>query len=161
MPTNTAGIVIGIDPGKDSGIAVVTIERHPRLLFSRRCKTVCANNRPTTVTPFIAEALASAPAGRVLVAIEDQFVAVNMRTAVVLAQRTGQWVEACLAAGLTNIERIAPAKWHAREIGCSRLGRTVLKQMSVAKVRGLWGLTLTSDVADAALIARYHAIAQA
>jgi len=151
--------VIGIDPGRISGIAIVTTDLQPKLLHASRCIT-SKKGSELAVSPFLVDAIKAASdyaLYELIAVVEDQYIDKNMRTALTLAQRAGRWMEACLANGL-KVERVAASSWQASELKGWKNKSTQLKKASQGKVIGIWGLNVGPDVADAALMARYRAI---
>lgn len=157
--------VIGIDPGAVSGIAVVTLEPAPKLVSHSKVR-VDKGNLPSTVLNNLRGLDVAA------VAIESQYVALNVSTAIRLAQTAGRWEEAVLACGafyfggdasnrpITTLHWVKPSEWQAHMLNGFIGRRTKRKQRkeaarSVALYR--WGVELETDVADAAMIAAFQA----
>lgn len=147
--------VLGIDPGAASGFAIVTVEANPRLMD---CDFVRLDKRETPTRAMGAIRMYHI----VAVAIETQFVALNIKTAIRLAQFAGRWEEACIAAFPDlPVQWIKLAAWQqamlAGAMGGGRAKREQRKKAAVAVCMGRWGQKLGTDMADAALIAAFVA----
>jgi len=148
-------IVIGVDPGASAGLAVVNVAHNPGLLFEKRC-IVSVKGIDLTVSNFAELAIGATMGLPCIAVVEDQYVGVNMKTAITLSQRSGQWIEAFLSKGIP-VERVSASSWQARELPGMKK-REMLKKAARAKAAGIWGHDVGPDVADAALMARYRAI---
>ncbi len=146
--------VIGIDPGAKSGWGVVTVGLSPRLL-SYGGAEIDYDTRPTDLMQNIM----GSGFGPCVVAIEEQYVGVNARSALVTAHNAGRWIEAAAMCGCTPT-LVNPQTWHSRELGMTR-PRDLVKRAAIDKVKGLYKIKVSSDVADAILIARYCSVAVA
>ncbi len=146
--------LIGIDPATNSGWAIVSIGLAPRLLSYGEAEM----NYDVCPTDLLRDAMGS-KFGPCIVGIEEQYVGVNARTSLVVARRAGRWEEAAAMCGCTPTF-VNPQTWHSRELGITR-PRDVVKRAAVNKVKGLYKIKVSSDVADAILIARYCAVAVA
>ena len=151
--------VLGIDPGAASGIAVVTVEGNPRLMNYGKVRL----DKGETPTLALGELWKHIHDHLAAVVIEDQFVAKNIKTAMRLAQTAGRWEEACIAAfpGIP-VQWIKPNEWQqamlARVMGRGgQAKREQRKKAAVAVCLGRWGQELSTDMADAALIAAFVA----
>lgn len=112
-------VVIGIDPGRESGIGVVTIEAHPSCLLTAKYRV--GNPRksePETPTDALNNILTAI--GRLgykvkVAAIEDQYVHKNWRSAISLAQTAGRWQEACCVCSVPVV-KVEPAQWQSTTV---------------------------------------------
>ena len=156
--------VIGIDPGVSSGIAVVTLEPVPKLV----------NHLAVRVDRELPSHVLDGLCGHDIaaVAIESQYVSVNVASALRLAQIAGRWEEAVLAFGglnfgqlignqpLTTLFWVKPNEWQSHMLS-GFVGRRTKRdaRKKAAKTIALmrWGVKLETDVADAALIAAFQA----
>jgi len=159
--------ILGIDPGVKSGWAVVTYERQPRLLGYG---THVLPDAAEDVTPVRMETgrierarvLASVEGGRVIGAfIEDQYVGVNFRSSLKTPRRAGRWELACQLAGI-HPQWIMPATWQEatlhRFMQRGRAKRTERKRAAQQYCEAIFGVHLTQDEADAAVLAAYGAM---
>jgi Holliday junction resolvasome RuvABC endonuclease subunit len=148
--------VVGVDPGRDSGVAVVTVEHSPRLISAEQVQ-VPGDMSPLAVLADVRYALGVG--ADVICAIEDQYVAKNVHSAIILARCAGRWEEAACAADM-SVVYIAAQTWQCAELGTRRVARRVQrKSASRVKAGAVWRGTIWSEhTADAALLARYAAI---
>ncbi len=150
--------VLGIDPGNQFGLAVVTIEPEPKFLYGfgdkmnlKRSHGACwyvdeCFERKQSITNAV---------------IEDQYLPrgpkANIDTAIKIGRNSGRWYEACARWGIV-IEFIKPAAWQHRQLkGLIRGGHPTRAQRKAAAVefcRLAWKIDLSEDVADAACMAR-------
>lgn len=157
-----ADLVLGIDPGKSSGWALVTVESRPELMEHGRVR-LNKGETPTFVLEKMHDTMVHDTMGGDLVAvvIESQFVALNIKTAIRLAQFAGRWEEACSAVfpDLT-VEWVKPNEWQSsmlKGFAAGNAKRDERKAASVTVCRVRWKKELDVDVADSALIAAWHA----
>jgi Holliday junction resolvasome RuvABC endonuclease subunit len=153
--------VLAIDPGETSGLAVVTVEAAPylRMVITRAADV----QLPMTDIAQILQSEGAQYEGRRAngfpdiesAVIEDQFLGINPDSLKKLTRNSGRWEEACIANGL-DVRFVMPSVWQTAELGKGK--RDQLKKMAVEKCRGLWGVELESDAADAALLGRYVAL---
>lgn len=182
MRTTPGPFVVGIDPGDPGGIAAVTVEPNPRLLYADDARTGGVAAGPQLVVALChAVRLAGGPGPAVpaapddmareitartigprplLAAIEGQFLGVNPHSVIELAHSAGQWIEAALNVGLLA-ELVAPSTWQARELSGGRRWRTAqLEAAARDKVGALWPVLRdrAPHVHAAVLIARWAAL---
>jgi len=163
MSENKNGIVIGIDPGEPSGIAVLT--------FGLNAKFLCSNTVSLdeyTASFFLSRSLVQATkqlglldeqidALDVFVAIEGQFLGRNPDSLIKLAHNAGRWFEATQVYKL-RATYIAPAKWINSELG-RKLRAVQIPKLMADKVAGTFKIYGRSEHENAAiLIARFAAI---
>ena len=144
--------LVGIDPGKTSGWAIVTVALSPRL----KAYGQEVIDFDSTCTAVLRGALEAARVGRCVVAIEEQFIGVNKRSGIVLSQNAGRWIEAAAELGCTPT-MVNPTTWHAAELGFTSPS-AALKKAAIGKVKGLYRVVVPDHTADAILIARWCAI---
>jgi Holliday junction resolvasome RuvABC endonuclease subunit len=150
-------LVLGIDPGKSSGWALVTAESRPELCEHGRVR-LDKGETPTFALEKIHDTMAG---DLVAVVIESQFVALNIKTAIRLAQYAGRWEEAVAAVfpDLT-VEWVKPNEWQSsmlKGFAAGNAKRDERKAASVTVCRVRWKKELDVDVADSALIAAWQA----
>jgi hypothetical protein len=141
--------VIGIDPGATSGLALVECGRKPVLVWAWARK----HPHPTGEIRML-------PSGCRAV-MEDQYIDVEKRggsNVISLARWAGRWLEA-LDVHDIPVELVAASTWQAAMLKGMRSGRdrAAGKRAAVEVCRLRWGVTLTQDAADAALIAAWGA----
>jgi Holliday junction resolvasome RuvABC endonuclease subunit len=158
VPTN-AEHILGIDPGGKTGLAIVDISSSPALVGACAVPMVNSKGAHLPVAPAFDELVGNMDKSTIHVVIEDQYVGANQATAVTLSQRAGRWLEVCIERGIT-VEMLAAQVWQSKELPGARK-RDERKRMARARVFGLWKQKLSSDAADAALIARYCSIVTA
>jgi len=162
--------VIGIDPGNQFGLAVVSVEAEPRLLHWFSDKLGLKRSKlPSFWVRAAITAVDTDSESRITITravIEDQYLPrgprANIDTAIKIGRNSGRWQEACEVHGI-SVEFIKPASWqHAQLKGLLPNGaRSTSKQRKVAAVsfcRGAWGEVLSEDAADAACMARVVAV---
>ena len=158
--TEARPFVIGIDPGNDGGIAVLTVGHHPALLYAADAKTGHIAAGPQLVIAVcravaaaeglapgiydpnddLARAIATREGGArpLLAAVEGQFLGINPHSAIELAHSAGQWLEAALNVGILS-ELVAPSTWQAAELSGGRRWRSAqLEAAARDKVGSLW-----------------------
>ncbi len=155
--------VIGIDPGANSGIAVVSVEQQPRLLVSEQFNFSKArkgqDRTPTEVLIRLVAAMIRQDTTVISATIEDQYVFKNVRSALTLAHNAGRWEEACRYNGI-DVEYVLPSHWQRLELSGvtgRKAKRDVLKRAARDITERCFGVRLSIDAADAALIGRHHA----
>jgi hypothetical protein len=141
--------IIGIDPGTTSGLALVEVARKPVLVWAWARK----NAHPTSEIRRL-------PAGTKAV-MEDQYIDVTKRggsSVISLARWAGRWLEALDVLGIP-VELVAASTWQAAMLRGMRAGRdrAAVKRAAVEVCKLRWGVKLTQDAADAALIAAWGA----
>ena len=155
--------VIGIDPGAVSGIAVVTLSPKPELVSFAKVR-LDKGALPSK------ELLAHKSRDIAAVAIESQYVAVNISTAIRLAQTAGRWEEAALAtlgigcetgsnSPVAYLYWVKPNEWQSHMLKGfvgKRAKRKQRKDAAISVALYRWGKQLESDVADAAMIAAFQ-----
>jgi Holliday junction resolvasome RuvABC endonuclease subunit len=146
--------ILAIDPGANSGLAVVRIGPPIKLVAYYHYKFSRKNRTPSEIVQGIVEQLHPRFA-----IIEDQFHRRNLNMLKILARNSGRWLEACEAAGL-EVRWVNPQTWQSkifRGVGRKReqleAAYTALAK-SETKV-----LDLPVDVAAAYCLGRYGAIA--
>ncbi len=146
--------VIGIDPGSITGWAVVRGGLSPALKAYGQVEL----DYDTTATGVLRKVAKMAGNGRVIVAIEDQYLprTYTNKSTVNLCHAAGRWEEAAAALGHTPTW-VNPKSWQSAELGRLPKGKT--KKASIQKVKGLYGCSVNEHIADAILIARWCAIA--
>ena len=180
--TEARPFVIGIDPGNDGGIAVLTVGHHPALLYAADAKTGHIAAGPQLVIAVcravaaaeglapgiydpnddLARAIATREGGArpLLAAVEGQFLGINPHSAIELAHSAGQWLEAALNVGILS-ELVAPSTWQAAELSGGRRWRSAqLEAAARDKVGSLWPKLAdrAPHVHAAVLIARWAAV---
>lgn len=168
--------VLGIDPGVDSGCAIVTVSLAPILITHCHVDMRSAQSVPSQIVRDLMHATAMSAAFEAsmereepqrlieLAIIEDQFLGehANVQSLKRLTRIAGRWEEACLANGIP-VSYVMPSSWQARELGMrgSKLRSGVLKGIARAKMQALWPPNtkkIAHHEADAALMARHAAI---
>ena len=153
--------VLGIDPGSEPGLALLTVEPSPTPVLTRRFHFPKPPlGQLPSPTELVACLLVDAERAGVQVAkavIEDQYLDKNPDTLKKLARNAGRWEEACVANGLP-VEYLPAVTWQAKELGGGRgKGREQIKRLAVAKAKSL-GVDGDEHTADATLISRCAAI---
>jgi Holliday junction resolvasome RuvABC endonuclease subunit len=98
-------------------------------------------------------------AAETLAAIEAQYVGrKNMRSVLVLARIAGRLEECALRCGF-RVVSVNPKTWQTATLGGG--AREALKKSAVSLAKGLYGVDVSDNIADAMLIARYVAIREA
>lgn len=151
VPTQT---VISVDPGHVSAIAVLTVEPNPGLLFSAEQNFSLKKRLYANHIEMMTRAVESAMPGSV-VYIEGQFFKRNPRGLITLVRSSGMWELAATYLGLKS-EYVQPSEWQSAEL-VGRYRRQ-LKAVSECKVKALYGVTVSDNVADAILQGRFAAI---
>lgn len=174
--------VVGVDPGADGGIAVLTVGPSPKLLYAADVKTghtaagpqllaaVCGavcqiealNPKIYATTDAMARAIVRRTDGPrpVLFVVEGQFLGVNPHSLIELAHSAGQWIEAALNVGILA-EVVNPSTWQAAELSGGRRWKTAqLEAVARDKVGSMWPLLRERKphVHAAVLIARWAAV---
>ena len=163
--------ILSVDPGVNTGIAVLTVGPAPKLLsyslfnFSKPRK-----GQYGTPTEHIHHTILEAGhqgVDIVSVVIENQYVAKNAYSAISLARCSGRWEEACQAVAWLNlspsppVSYVAASHWQKMELHGAmrglRLSRAKLKRMAREVVEESFGVKVPTDAADAILLGRYHA----
>ena len=147
--------VIGIDPGATSGLALVECGRTPVLSWSK------ALRKPQPSMDLKSTDLWCCDSTNTRAIIEDQYVDVTKKggsSVISLARWAGRWIEALETHGI-EWEFVRPSVWQAAMLRGMRAGRdrAAGKRAAVEVCRLRWGVTLTQDAADAALIAAWGA----
>jgi Holliday junction resolvasome RuvABC endonuclease subunit len=180
--TEACPFVIGIDPGNDGGIAVLTVAPNPALLYAADAKTGHTAAGPQLVLALcravaaaeglapgvyspsddMARAIATREGGArpLLAAVEGQFLGVNPHSAIELAHSAGQWVEAALNVKILA-ELVAPSTWQAAELSGGRRWKSAqLEAAARDKVGALWPKLAdrAPHVHAAVLIGRWAAV---
>lgn len=153
-PVFFSHVVIGIDPGEVSAISILTTELQPKLLMCGTCTLKQLLDRPTALAMIASNMTVD------LVAIEDQYVSINKRSAIVLSRSAGCW-QLAAAIGALPTAFINPTSWQQKELGgsISRLSLSEQRKItSIAKCKALWKKEMNEHEADASLIARYVAV---
>lgn len=155
---------MGIDPGATSGWAAVTVEHNPALLLfdamvmpKPGAPKDIPPNTPSAVAEGIVEQFRRLGHTIVAVAIEDQYLSKNPDSMKKLSRNAGRWEEAWRRLGFPVVWVNAQV-WQSAELGTSRIDSAEVKRRCAMKVLGLWRKKVGAHSADAALIARYHAI---
>lgn len=90
--------------------------------------------------------------------IEDQYLKHMTRGTIKFVRAAGYWEGVCAMCGV-EVEWIMAKTWQRSELQAGpRDKRADLKRRAIARCAALWEVELPSDVADAALIARYGAV---
>ena len=137
---------------------MVTIAANPKLIS---CDFIRLD-KGETPTRAVSEIKLHPQSCIAAVVIESQFVALNIKTAIRLAQYAGRWEEACIATFPDiPVQWVRPSEWQqamlAGAMGGARAKRAQRKAAAIAVCLGRWGETLETDAADAALIAAFVA----
>jgi len=143
-------LLISIDPGATSGVAVLTIEAQPKLRYCGHFKM--ESNVFIDCIRELCEIFTVTKA-----VIEDQYLNKNVNTVKKLSRIVGRWQESLIREGLEPIE-IYPQTWQSKELGTTKATRTVRKKIAQDKAQHLFGRILTQDESDASLLGRYAAI---
>jgi Holliday junction resolvasome RuvABC endonuclease subunit len=146
--------ILGVDPGAVSGLALVSIDSNPYLLWSGQIPHNLSHEG--ALLKAIAAAI-EADYPLYGIAIEDQFVGRNADSALKLAHSAGRWYECGIREGIVP-QYVHPTTWQRAELGRVPFGQT--KTAAIEKCAALWPRigVLSEHVADAALIARFAAI---
>lgn len=144
--------VIGIDPGATSGLALVECGRKPVLITAKAIRAP----RPSVDLGAVLSVC-----GTVRAVIEDQYIDVSKRggsSVISLARWAGRWLEALDVHGIAP-EFVRPSVWQAAMLRGMRAGRdrAAGKRAAVEVCNLRWGVVLSQDAADAALIAAWGA----
>jgi len=159
-------LVLGIDPGATSGWALVTVAPNPVLATFGKTRLDKGEvpTRAMTVMSEMGPEHIGLPRSSYVAAmvIESQFVALNIKTAIRLAQYAGRWEEACLATFPDiPVQWVKPNEWQtamlAGAMGGGRAKRAQRKAAAISVCLARWKVKLETDVADAALIAAFVA----
>lgn len=149
--------VLGIDPGNHSGIAVVSIQKRPRLMYHRDWdRTKKGTERPTHIIKALADEYYIQ-----LAVIEDQYLdkakKQNVKTMSRLTKTAGNWEEACLS-NLIPVDWVYPKEWQSRIIGRIANKRDQLEQMYRMIAKQDTDEVLTTDEAAAWCIGKYAVV---
>jgi Holliday junction resolvasome RuvABC endonuclease subunit len=148
--------LIAVDPGVVSGWAIMTIEMSPILV--KHGKVDFRKKQRSSVALLAA---ASEQFVFSAMAIEDQFLGMNVKSLITLARNSGRWLEAAAYYSIPKIEFVAPATWISAELGLS-LRRKQIELMAKRKVDALYGVVKRSEHENSAiLIGRYLAVKEA
>ena len=146
-------MVLGIDPAARTGLAVVDARGDLRYH--------CAVTPGVTYRErleLLEEIAATFPSiGAVAIEVPPKFGDRAASTAKV-NNRAGEWMALVRLANLPEVTETMPSQWRSR-IGMPTAGRSrsTLKRMAVAYCVARWGVTMSEDEADAALIALAYA----
>ena len=155
------GAVVGIDPGNQFGLAIVTIAAEPKLLYHFTDKLTLKRSR--LPTDYLNEAIARTfdTAQLAAAVIEDQYLPrgekANVDTAIKIGRSGGRWEEACKVQEIP-VEYLKPATWQHRQLkGLIRSVHAKSAQRKAAAqmfAKMAWRQVLGPDSADAACMAR-------
>ena len=146
--------VIGIDPGAKSGESLVECGRKPHLIVARSI----LHPHPSAEIDALLIGRRGLPIRAVM---EDQYIDTTKRggsSVISLARWAGRWLEALDVHGIP-VEFVRPSVWQAAMLRGMRSGRdrAAGKRAAVEVCRLRWGVLLSQDAADAALIAAWGA----
>jgi Holliday junction resolvasome RuvABC endonuclease subunit len=148
-----AGVILSINPGRVSGVALLTILRSPRLVAHRRVRV----DDGTRLLPLLEEWRTYGAVE--WCCIEDQYVAASVRSSIALAHTAGRWHQAATEYGVAHpVEYVTPARWQACLGLPARAPRAQRKRTSIAMVRSLHGVEVGHEVADAVMMGRWYAV---
>lgn len=139
-------MILGVDPASTTtGLAIVSYEGNlvAHMLSHGRLPSLPAMNllRSSDIDVAI---------------IESQYIGVNKRSAVLVAQSAGVWAGFCHALGI-EILFVDPSTWQAELLGASPMvKRKERKQRAKDFVLAQYSQHLSPDAADAACIATHH-----
>lgn len=156
--------ILSIDPGKTSGLSIVTIKAFPLLLAHRVVRFDGMESCSWHVTNMLNQRIPEMIDVQVLYAvIEDQYLATgkkkNPNTLKKLSRVAGRWQEGCIFAGL-EVRFLYASVWQKAELGMVTASRDQRKRASKSKAFGLWKIELTEDESDSAIMGRYAALKQ-
>lgn len=157
---NFSMIVIGIDPGVETGLAIINDGK----LISR-CSVDMKNlaNIPDIVHYFL---VTGAAASSYTVYLETQYFnrtseKTNWTTIKKLIEVVGWWKYLYMSYGITNIIEVQPHTWQSKLLSSLKLKRNELKKLSVQRAQHQWNITEKNhNVCDAINIANYGWIEQ-
>lgn len=152
-------IVIAVDPGRRAGIAVLTVEAEPFLVWQG---DVCCDG---SVRDAEWEALnivfgndeINALGGLWEAALEDQFLGKNKRDGLRLAQLAGRWWATLDRCSGSNTKKILPRAWQS-VLDQSLVRKKGTKIAAIEFVRVTYGVIVNEHVADAIGIGTYRAL---
>ena len=137
-------IVIGVDLATKTGLARI---EDGRLTAHGKVKITTAN-----VAADVAS-IAAFCAGADLVAVEDVFAAVNIRTSIALATLRGRLLQLLDQAGI-RWTLVAPSTWRKSTVRPPpKAKRAALKQLAIDFVATTFAIDVGDDVADAICLA--------
>jgi len=155
-----APLVVGVDPGKQCGVAV--------LLKGRlRNTTPIRGDRLSAISGVVASVARLAEEhGGVVVVVEDQFGKahggkLNLKALATLFRRRHEWEILCEVYGIPT-SRVYPASWQTQLKGAPKRYPDGSKRSTKARALLVCGMIWpahegwTDDTADAALIARWY-----
>jgi Holliday junction resolvasome RuvABC endonuclease subunit len=141
-------VYLGIDPGKHTGIAAVSSDGE--LVLTRTVEPLWPTTEILRLISQVRYHIACA-------AIETQYVSVNPRATITLAQTTGRWIEACESSYVTTM-LVEPSRWQSDMLSLEgRVKSKGRKHAAIDMCRELWHIDLDEHSADAALIALWLA----
>ena len=154
-------LVLGIDPGRKSGAALVAADGHTVVLKG----LWQVRDSPDGRDAVVREALAF---GTPAVYIEKFGAGIGAggffgaRTLAGIERNVGAWEDALIRAGLRVSGRVLPQSWRKAVLGTAGGGSVVLKRLAVDYVNVRFGMEqrkidLTADVAEAVCIALWGA----
>ena len=148
--------VLGINPactGNKGGFALVTLDLQPTIV---EYEEIVMGPGLASAT-FALMGLLAHYKPIVCVAIEDQYLAFNVKSTIVLARGAGRWEEAAEAHDLP-VEFVAPRTWQSKELPRSARKRDGIKKASCQRAKMLYNIETNHFAADAIMIARYKSI---
>lgn len=166
-------LVVGIDPGKRVGLAVLTVEAKPFLVYhtsmemgltmaqegamlSVACTDILSRDHDL-VNAFTGSISEEHELGELRwAAIEDQFISKDRRNGVVLAQRAGRWQMACETARL-DYTMVMPRVWQS-VLDQRVVRRCGTKTASIDFAKNVYEVKVNEHVADAIGIGTYAAL---
>lgn len=148
-------IVIGIDPGVETGLAIINDGK----LISR-CSVDMKNiaNIPDIVHYLL---VTGAAASSYAVYLETQYFSrtsekTNWTTIKKLIEVVGWWKYLYISYGITNIIEIQPHTWQSKLLSSQKIKRNELKKLSVQRAQQQWNITEKNhNICDAVNIATY------
>ena len=153
MPQQLRQSIIAIDPGRTSGVVVLSVSKSPKLLEWREVKMGLKSTPP--LVNIIGELARTYDIVRA--AIEDQFLLKNINSLIKLSRNSGRWEEACISSGI-QVEFVNPKNWQSAIFGRSARRREQLKVAATAITHAETKQKLPVDVCDAYCIGRYVAV---
>lgn len=138
-------ILVSVDPSVDK--SAVAVFANGILL-----KTDLVSSKPKAIKQWIEALLGGAPSSWVL-AIEDQYLGVNVQSLKKLTAVKIMWQLLALQNNATGFYEVMPSRWQRQMLGVVPKGKT--KEYSLARSHELGLNTLDHNISDAYLIGVY------